>query len=183
MQRSLTRIRETKPGKSPWCFQHEVDLQFIVDQIEGTNAAHCIATYVALTRTANQERSTKFIVKQSRIAEMASLCVKTVAKCLKMLKEIGLLDIQERYMKDTHARLSDCITLRTTCPTLRTTCRTSRTEMGPQDSELSQEDKKNQYTKERKDNARRHGSKNSRRKGEFDQEIPVPPLIGLQAAD
>ncbi len=109
-----------RPDGRPFCFQYEDDLQHILDEVEGLDAAFCLAVYTALTRIANQERSTAFRRTVTEISRVAGMKYRKTYDILKLLEAIGLLTIASQGVAGTKFRGPSVYTLCTTCKTLCT---------------------------------------------------------------
>ena len=91
------QIMRLKPAEGgPWCWQRKTARRMIRTALDGqTLAASVLGVYDALTELASDCQSDLFQAAQAYIASHSGFSLSQVKRCLKELKRIGLIKIQE----------------------------------------------------------------------------------------
>lgn len=76
---------------APWCWVEKAALEKIRDRSE--EAKTTLLVYMALCEIASDERTEEFLISMDKIAGKSCLSRPTVFKSLKVLEDIGLVEI------------------------------------------------------------------------------------------
>jgi len=111
----------------------------ILCRVEGTDATYCLAVYDATRRLANDARSANgpAILTINQIAAATGCSYRKAANCLRVLRSVGVLGVENQQIAGTKSRAPSSYTF----PTLGTLCLTLGTELHPTRAQLSEEQK------------------------------------------
>ncbi|MHC1763590.1 MAG: hypothetical protein AB9869_04680 [Verrucomicrobiia bacterium] len=83
------------PKPIAWCWQDKASLRRIRDAFDRTNdVCSALAVYLALTEISSDSNAPEFQTTHAWIARMAGVSVSTVQRRIKVLVDIGLLEVK-----------------------------------------------------------------------------------------